>query len=112
MTTKHRILTPLIIIVPVLLGLAIWVHFFTPAAAVRRANTSMGFYLMETNVKPTRKSCTVDSDGDGYSSCTIATTSEVIQLQCTSSFLNTLPIIGSYSCKEQYNEVMKFRGIR
>jgi hypothetical protein len=83
------------------------VYLLSASASESRAKVSMEAYLLETGVKPTRKSCAYDSDTDGYASCTIATESEVIQLQCTSGIVNTLPVIGSKSCKEQYNQVLK-----
>ena len=103
MARKMLFIPPVLLVV----GLLVWAYFNTPAASETRANTSMEVYIEKTKVVPLRQSCSWDSDGDGYASCTIATGAEVIQLQCSAGFLGTLPVIGSKSCKEQLNQVIK-----
>lgn len=66
----------------------------------RRAYAALDTYLAANEITVDRKTCSGDSDYDGYGSCTVVTTEgEKIQLQCESGWFNT-EVTGATGCKE------------
>lgn len=74
-------------------------------ATERRALTSAEHFLLENNIQVKRMTCAGDSDGDGYSTCSVVTASgEKIMLQCPVDYFD-VNWFGAKQCKELYYNV-------
>ena len=78
-------------------------YFFSKSMA----ETSLANFEQEQAIAFQGKSCLMDTDGDGYASCTVRDPrGERIVLQCSASLMQHF--VGSASCKEIF--VGKFQG--
>lgn len=69
-------------------------------ATQARAEANAQLFVTKNNIQIKRLTCAGDSDGDGYGSCTIVTTTdEKIQLQCPGNFWD-VKLWGATGCKE------------
>ena len=102
---KLRIYLIGIVAAVVLLG---YLYVISPAASESRAESSLNNFISKSNIVATVASCTPDSDGDGYASCSVMH-KELMSVQCTSGFMVYVPFFGSKSCKVQGNEIIKLK---
>jgi len=79
----------------------------SPAQSQSRAESSLNVFT--AGMAPLKNSCTYDSDGDGFASCTSIQATQTLTLQCSSGLMTLVPLLGSKSCKMQPNEVIKLR---
>lgn len=95
-------LIELLVVVSMLATIGLMASSFllnTPGATLGRAEAQMRIWLGENNMTPKRASCSHDSDGDGYASCVVVTTTEEkVFLQCVSGWVDTM--LGARGCKE------------
>lgn len=69
-------------------------------ATEKRTKEAALAFMSDNDLTKKRLTCSGDSDGDGYGSCTLVTTEgEKIQLQCVSGFMAT-KLWGATGCKE------------
>lgn len=94
-----------------IIGVTIFVHVINNRNFTeQRARENAQKFITDNNITSKRMTCAGDSDGDGYGTCTIVTsTNEKIQLACPSDFVD-VRIFGAQGCKEkslvQLNEIV------
>lgn len=105
--SRNSALSDYATIIGIILAVVFTILFFTwkmlvnrPGQTEERATGNMQVWLAKSGVgTPTRKSCSHDSDGDGYASCTVALeTGEKIYLECVAGWWPDLT--GASGCKE------------
>ena len=84
-------------------------YIASPAASQARGEASLNKFLKVSGIVSPMHTCTPDTDGDGYASCTYETKDDMQAVQCTSDLISVVPLFGSQSCKAQTQEVLKLK---
>ena len=96
-----------VLILVTIAGVVLYVT--SPAASQYRGEASLHEFLNDAKITSQVAQCTPDTDGDGYASCTYGYINDLKSIQCTSSIMSYVPVLGSKSCKMQAQDVVKLR---